>query len=171
MQLHNKSYPQSILLQHVINHMWSEFNSCKCILSPRLVILIIVTLRFIFWNAFGNKIVKITFLPLRCESNIMRLSVSYNGVSVPIDDTLVMENAHRRGGVSMTCSWTTKRQRLICEREIIEYTRVNKVLHWIRMRRECLIENSWAQTYRLEPFGSSDVSKCYINNSIAGSKY
>ena len=104
MQLHNKSYPQSILLQPVINHMWSGFNSCKYILSPRLVILIIVTLRFIFWNAFGNKIVKITFLPLRCEANIMRLSVSYNGVSIPIDDTLVMEKAHRRGGVSMTCS-------------------------------------------------------------------
>lgn len=160
MQLHNKSDPQSILLQHVINHMWSKFNSCKYILSPQLVILIIVTSRFIFWNAFGNKIVKITFLPLKCEATILRLNVSYNGVSIPIDDTLVMENAHRRGGVSMTCYWTTKRQRLTCEREITEYTCVSKVSHWIRMRRECLIENSWAQTYRLEPFGSSDVFKC-----------
>ena len=104
MQLHNKSYPQPILLQHVIYHIWLGFNSCKYISSPRLVILIIVTSRFIFWNAFGNKIVKITFLPLRCEATIMRLNVSYKGVSIPIDDTLVMEKAHRQEGVSMTCS-------------------------------------------------------------------
>ena len=41
----------------------------------------------------------------------------------------------RQGGVSVTCLWPTKRQRLTDKGEIVRYIRVSEVPHWVMMTK------------------------------------